>query len=612
LRPVQNRSSIARAIARQSLVNRSSIARQSLVNRSSIARQSLSQWLSQWLTQACDRFQSAAGLASKNRDILVLEARRSNQSLLQRTITGNALKLMVLGALILGITLRVVHLDRKFYWLDEAFTSQHVSGYTDPEIIKSMSTGIPMPVRQLDRYQYPNPAKTATDTISHIADTAPELPPLYFLILRAWDDAFGHSIVVTRSLSVLMSLLLLPAVYWLCWELFQSAWVGTLALALMAVSPFHIVFAQEARPYTLWLSALMLANAALVKAQRQRSLSAWVIYGLAMSVGFYTHMLSIGIWLAQTLYIWAAANGQWRRSTKRHALSSLAIWAAFTPWLWRGFIAHSFASENLVRTPKPLWALVKGILRGVCMLFVDFGVDQRSAKFEIALFLAVCIPMLLLVGWAVFYLWQQGPRLAKLFLLPFSLLPILGLLATDLLMHANRTEFNRYSLPSYLGLQIVVAYFFAAKLQLVPSSGPPPPHLDHKRWQFALAGVLAIGILSSTVFSMAPSWWNKGDVLTPFREYQCVTTAINQSSSPRMVSDAFFVHVLALSHSLKDAAEVQVLPAQGPTDRAFITSLSNPTRSVFIYLPSPALHQAVQAQVNLREICPNLLWQVQP
>jgi uncharacterized membrane protein len=542
----------------------------------------------------------------------VLEARRSDQSLVQSTAIGNALRLIVLGALILGISLRIVHLDRKFYWLDEAFTSQHVSGYTDSAIVQGMGTGIPMPVRQLDRYQYPNPAKTTTDTVNHIADTAPELPPLYFLMLRAWNDAFGHSIVVTRSLSVLMSLLLLPAVYWLCWELFQSAWVGTLALALMAVSPFHVVFAQEARPYTLWLTGLMIANAALIKAQRQRSLPAWGIYVLAMSVGFYTHMLSIGIWLAQTVYIWAAAKGHWRRSTQRHALSSLAIWASFAPWLWRGFIAHPFVSENLVRTPKPFWVLMKGILRGICILFVDFGVDQRSARFEIVLFLAVCIPTLFLVGWALFYLWQRGPRLAKLFLLPFSMLPILGLLATDLLMHANRTEFNRYSLPSYLGLQIVVAYFFAAKLQLVASAGPPLQRLHHKRWQFTLGGVLALGILSSTVFSVAPSWWNKGDVRTPFREYQCVTTAINQSSSPRLVSDAFFVHVLALSHSLKDAAEVQVLRMEAVPDRAFITSLSDSTRSVFIYLPSPSLQQVVQAQVNLQEVCPNLLWRVQP
>jgi uncharacterized membrane protein len=549
----------------------------------------------------------------------MLQARRSGHPWLKQAVAGNTLRLIVLGALILGITLRVVHLDRKFYWLDEAFTSQHVSGYTDQTIVAELANGTPIPVRQLDRYQYPNPYKTSTDTINHIADTAPELPPLYFLMLRVWDDAFGHSIAVTRSFSVVMSLLLLPAVYWLCWELFRSAWVGTLAVALVGASPFHVVFSQEARPYTLWLTVLMIANAALVRAQRQRHAYYWPIYILAMIIGFYTHLLSIGIWLVQSFYIWAAAKGQWRRSTKLHALSSLAIWAGFTPWLWRGFIAHPYLSENLVRTAKPPWVLVKGLLRGVCILFVDFGVDQKSSTFEIALFLSLCAPILGLVGWALVYLGRRGSHLAQLLLLPMIFLPTLGLLGTDLLLHANRSEFNRYFLPSYLSIQIVVAYFLAVKLQLVDTDGPQPGPTAHKPWQALLVSLLAMGLLSSTLFSVSPSWWNKGDVRTPFRAYQCVTTAMNQSDSPRLVSDAFFVHVLALSHSLKYATEIQLLNPATP-NQALIADLtptatarsarSGADQTVFMYLPSPDLQQQVQAQYNLQTVCPNLLWEI--
>jgi uncharacterized membrane protein len=549
----------------------------------------------------------------------VLQTRWSGSPCLKQAVPGNSLRLLVMGALILGIALRGVHLDRKFYWLDEAFTSQHVSGYSDQTIVAELANGTPIPVRQLDRYQYPNPYKTSTDTINHIADTAPELPPLYFLMLRAWDDAFGHSIAVTRSFSVLMSLLLLPAVYWLCWELFRSAWVGGLALALVSVSPFHVVFSQEARPYTLWLTALMIANAALIRAQRQRDSPYWGLYALAMIVGFYTHMLSIALWLAQAIYIWTAAKGQWRRSTQLHALSSLVIWVGFAPWLWRGFIAHPYLSENLIRTPKPPWILVKGLLRGVCILFVDFAVDQTTSYFELGLFLSLCGLSLALVAWSWVYLVRRGPRLAQLFLLPMVFLPTLGLLSTDLLMHANRSEFNRYSLPSYMGLQIGVAYFFAAKLRLVDVDGPQHPAVP-KRWQCALALVLAVGLLSGTLFSVAPTWWNKGDGRTPFKTYQCVTTAMNQSANPRLVSDAFFVHVLALSHSLKDATEIQLLNLEAPLNRAVIAKLvpadarSVPTvltPTVFMYLPSSALQQQVQSQYNLQEVCPHRLWQVQ-
>jgi uncharacterized membrane protein len=257
------------------------------------------------------------------------------------------------------------------------------------------------------------------------------------------------------------------------------------------------------------------------------------------------------------------------------------------------------------------------------MLFVDFGVDQQSSPVEIALFLSLCGLTLGMVGWALVYLGRRGSHLAKLLLLPMIFLPTLGLLGTDLLMQANRSEFNRYSLPSYLGIQIVVAYFLAAKLQLVDTDGAQPP--PHKGWKFALASVLAMGLLSGTLFSISPSWWNKGDVRTPFRAYQCVTTAMNQSGRPRLVSDAFFVHVLALSHSLKDETEIQLLNPEAASNRALIANLtqltdvrSAPTgldrtgldRTVFMYLPSPDLQQQVQAQYNLQAVCPNLLWQI--
>ena len=39
--------------------------------------------------------------------------------------------------------------------------------------------------------------------------------------------------------------------YWLCLELFESSVTAWLAVAIIAISPFQIVYAQEARPYSL-------------------------------------------------------------------------------------------------------------------------------------------------------------------------------------------------------------------------------------------------------------------------------------------------------------------------------------------------------------------------
>ncbi|TAH23711.1 MAG: hypothetical protein EAZ10_12665, partial [Oscillatoriales cyanobacterium] len=49
------------------------------------------------------------------------------------------LRFLIIAVLAIGILFRFVNLDRKFYWIDENYTSLRVSGYTEAEIIKQIS-----------------------------------------------------------------------------------------------------------------------------------------------------------------------------------------------------------------------------------------------------------------------------------------------------------------------------------------------------------------------------------------------------------------------------------------------------------------------------------------
>jgi len=68
---------------------------------------------------------------------------------------------------------------------------------------------------------------------------------------------FGSSVTVTRGLAALISLFVFPCIYWLCLKLFKSGWM---AMALVAVLPIHVVYAQEAREYSLWPAAILLSS----------------------------------------------------------------------------------------------------------------------------------------------------------------------------------------------------------------------------------------------------------------------------------------------------------------------------------------------------------------
>ncbi len=68
-----------------------------------------------------------------------------------------------------------------------------------------------------------------------------------------------------RSLPAIISLLAFPCIHWLCLELFEESITGSVAIAVIAVSPFHLAYAQEARQYSLWVLITLLSSEALLR-----------------------------------------------------------------------------------------------------------------------------------------------------------------------------------------------------------------------------------------------------------------------------------------------------------------------------------------------------------
>lgn len=160
------------------------------------------------------------------------------------------LSIFLLTVIILGVFFRVINIAQKPYWHDEIYTSLRISGYTSPEVVEQIYDKI-IGIDDILRYQCPSQEKKLSDTVRGLAVEEPQHPPLFYWLEAIWTRWFGCSITTTRSLAVLFSLLTLPAIYWLCRELFQSPIVAWMAIALTSISPIHIRYAQEARQYSL-------------------------------------------------------------------------------------------------------------------------------------------------------------------------------------------------------------------------------------------------------------------------------------------------------------------------------------------------------------------------
>jgi uncharacterized membrane protein len=66
-----------------------------------------------------------------------------------------------------------------------------------------------------------------------------------------------------------------------------------MAIALFAVSPFHVHCAQEARQSSLWTFVILLSTAVLLRAMRRQTWVAWGLYAVTVTLNVYTFLLSV-------------------------------------------------------------------------------------------------------------------------------------------------------------------------------------------------------------------------------------------------------------------------------------------------------------------------------
>ena len=159
-------------------------------------------------------------------------------------------------------------------------------------------------------------------------------PPLYYLLLHLWMDAFGRSEEATHALSLTFALAAVPAALWAGWSLFGRR-AGWIAAAFAAINPFLTVYAQETRMYSLVIILSLLATATFLHAfafGRRRYVPA---FALALAALLYTHnwalFFTLGTLAALAFVVRSSAE---RRPLLRDAaLAYGAAALAYAPWL---------------------------------------------------------------------------------------------------------------------------------------------------------------------------------------------------------------------------------------------------------------------------------------
>jgi uncharacterized membrane protein len=177
----------------------------------------------------------------------------------------------------------------------------------------------------------PTPEAGVGAVVDHLMQESTH-PPIYFVLAYLWMKLFPPegglvSLWAARSLPALLGVASIPAIFGLSCLAFRSRLIGQIAAAMIAVSPYGIFLAQEARHYTLailWviasLSCLIIAVRAI---HRQVPLPFWVGFSWigVNTLGIATHYFFTLTLCAEALVLVSQAwrqrwqdKGTWRQA----------------------------------------------------------------------------------------------------------------------------------------------------------------------------------------------------------------------------------------------------------------------------------------------------------
>jgi uncharacterized membrane protein len=500
------------------------------------------------------------------------------------------LQFWLVTIVIWGIFFRFANLGYKVFWEDESFTALRISGYTDREVVETLYvTGQSVTFAEIQKYLSPTADKDLEDMLQGLAIEDPHVPVLYFVLVRFWAQCFGGSIAVLRSLSAVFGLLCLPAFYWLCLELFRSCTVASMGMALIAVSPFHVLYSQEARSYSLWTLIILLSSALLLRSLRQPKPVHWLLYALSIALGIYSHLFYFFVALSHGLYVAMKERFRLSRTLLTYLLATAVGLSTFVPWAivlyanrvqaeammltaWRGV---RFSLVNLM-------AMAAG---NVSRLFFDVGLGSQDSFRTILPVLPFLLGAIGLVIYSVCFLIRQARPAVGIFVLLLMGTSMVFFLISDLVIGGKFSGMPRYSIALMIGIQLAVAYTLALQL----------PHLEKQfGWKLLIGMVFCLNLFSCAVSLPEKVWWNKGPQTT--RYIPQAAALINQAHHPWVVTDVGFVNIPAIASELRPDIRIQLVL------KGAVPEIPGGDRSIFIFQPSPILLQILETKGVLHPI----------
>lgn len=292
-------------------------------------------------------------------------------------------------------------------------------------------------------------------------------PPFYFVVINLWTKVFGLSDTSLRLPSALFGIATIALLYFFGTELFGdgfplirgsgaspehsrqeplrgNAWarrpshvnattIALTAAALLALSPIHIAYSQEARSYTLVVLLVLVCTWSFTQILKSGSGRSQRAYVLTAALSLYTHTFAAFTLLALNLFylyllLRKLPTGV---SPRRWIVLQLAILLLFGPWLPATIEVARMGLPWMLK-PTPLVEAMQGCAGSA------IGAIVLGALIALACYRG---------------LRERDHRIALLLLL--TTIPVVAPIVYG-------TFTTRYGLPALIGLTLLSAYGAAA------------------------------------------------------------------------------------------------------------------------------------------------------
>lgn len=321
-------------------------------------------------------------------------------------------------------------------------------------------------------------------------------PPAYYVALRLWSMAFGDTLLALRSFSIFFGLATAYATFRFVADVMHKERAAYIAFLAVALNPFQIQYATEARMYTFGACLAVAATYALCRGLAATGKRQWqwmLGFGALSALAALTHYYLLFTVAALSAYALASFWYMHRSTLRGYGTLAAAygvIIASFLPWMsWFLYqfkqVGAGYWIPPLDRwsIPTTLWQLTTGM---------ELDIHKTTSKIAV---IAVTLIIIGSISWFI----ARASVLHKYAMLLLAAAPFLGALAFAVLARLKGQDSSVY----------LVRYFLYASPFLLILLSLALDQIPYKRLVYA--GTVGYALLCLVVFG---NYWRKLDIKT--------------------------------------------------------------------------------------------------